>query len=161
MGSVSVTKTLAPFCLRDAALPLPTFPKPATIAVFPEIITSVALLIPSIKLSLHPYKLSNFDFVTESFTLIAGTNKIFCASIFFKAFIPVVVSSDNPFIFFRSLGYSLCITAVRSPPSSKSIFDFQSFFPSIVCLIHHQYSSSVSPFHAYTGIPCFAIAAAA
>ena len=31
--------------------------------------------------------------------------------------------------------------------------DFQSFVPSIVCLTHHQYSSSVSPFQAKTGIP--------
>jgi len=41
------------------------------------------------------------------------------------------------------------------------MFAFQSFLPSIVCLTHHQYSSSVSPFHAKTGIPAFAIAAAA
>jgi hypothetical protein len=33
---------------------------------------SVALLIQSAKDSLHPYKLSNFDLVTESLTLIAG-----------------------------------------------------------------------------------------
>ena len=38
---------------------------------------------------------------------------------------------------------------------------FQSFLPSIVCLTHHQYSSSVSPFQANTGIPALAIAAAA
>ena len=55
----------------------------------------------------------------------------------------------------------MCISAVRSPPSSKIIFGFQSFLPSIVCLTHHQYSSSVSPFQANTGIPAFAIAAAA
>ena len=41
------------------------------------------------------------------------------------------------------------------------MFGFQSFFPSIVCLTHHQYSSSVSPFQANTGIPALAIAAAA
>ena len=77
IGSASVTNTLAPLCLSDAALPLPTSPNPATIATLPDIITSVALLIPSTKLSLHPYKLSNLDFVTESFTFIAGTNKVF------------------------------------------------------------------------------------
>jgi hypothetical protein len=51
--------------------------------------------------------------------------------------------------------------AVKSPPSSRSIFGFQSGFPIIVCLIHHKYSSSVSPFQAKTGIPALAIAAAA
>jgi hypothetical protein len=38
----------------------------------PAIITSVARRMPSTRLSLQPYLLSNFDFVTESFTLIAG-----------------------------------------------------------------------------------------
>jgi hypothetical protein len=41
------------------------------------------------------------------------------------------------------------------------MFAFQSFFPSIVCLMHHIASSSVSPFQAKTGIPDLAIAAAA
>ena len=72
----------------------------ATIAIFPDIITSVALLIPSTKLSLQPYKLSNFDFVTESFTLIAGTKSELSFSILFKALIPVVVSSETPLISF-------------------------------------------------------------
>ena len=35
------------------------------------------------------------------------------------------------------------------------------FGPLMVCSIHHSYSSSVSPFHAKTGIPAAAIAAAA
>ena len=54
IGSISVTITLAPPCLRDAAEPFPTSPKPATTATFPDNITSVALLIPSTKDSLHP-----------------------------------------------------------------------------------------------------------
>jgi len=41
------------------------------------------------------------------------------------------------------------------------MFAFHSFFPSMVCFTHHQYSSSVSPFHANTEIPAIAIAAAA
>ena len=77
IGSASVTITLAPFCLSEAALPLPTSPNPATIAIFPDIIISVALFIPSTKLSLQPYKLSNLDLVTESFTLIAGIKSCF------------------------------------------------------------------------------------
>jgi len=67
--------------------------------------------------------------------LMTGINKVFSASIFLRAFIPVVVSSDNPLIFLRSSEYSLCIKAVRSPPSSKSMFGFQSFLPSIVCFV--------------------------
>ena len=117
-------------------------------ATFPDIITSVALLIPSTKLSLQPYKLSNFDLVTESLTFIAGTKSVLFFSILFRAFIPVVVSSETPLTSFKRSLCSLCIKAVKSPPSSKSIFGFQSFFPTIVCFIHQRYSSSVSPFHA-------------
>ena len=99
--------------------------------------------------------------MTESFTLIAGINNSFLVSIFFKAKTPVVVSSETPLISFNKSLYSLCIKAVRSPPSSRIILGFQSFLPSMVCFTHHQYSSSVSPFQANTGIPAFAIAAAA
>ena len=130
-------------------------------ATLPDIMTSVALLMPSTKLSLQPYKLSNLDFVTESLTLIAGTINVLSISIFLSARTPVVVSSERPFTFSNSGLYSLCIRAVRSPPSSNIIFGVQPSLPSIVCLTHHQYSSSVSPFQAKTGIPAFAIAAAA
>ena len=60
--------------------------------------TSVALLIPSTKLSLQPYLLSNLDLVTESFTFIAGTLRVFSFSISINLKTPVVVSSDNPLI---------------------------------------------------------------
>merc|ERR1712087_480802 len=46
---------------------------------------------------LQPYTLSNFDFVTQSFTLIAGTNNVPFAAISFKRCTPVVVSSLTPF----------------------------------------------------------------
>ena len=103
---------------------------------------------PSTKLSLQPYKLSNFDLVTESFTFIAGTKRDLSFSILLSALIPVVVSSETPLTSFINSLYSLCMIAVKSPPSSNNIFGFQSDFPTIVCLIHHKYSSSVSPFHA-------------
>ena len=74
-------------------------------ATLPAIITSVALLIPSTKLSLQPYLLSNFDFVTESLTLIAGTFKLPSFSISISLSTPVVVSSDRPFISFKYSGY--------------------------------------------------------
>jgi len=44
--------------------------------------------------------LSNFDFVTESLTFIAGTKSDLSFSILFSALIPVVVSSETPFISF-------------------------------------------------------------
>ncbi|KAH3679645.1 hypothetical protein WICMUC_000785 [Wickerhamomyces mucosus] len=66
------------------AQPLPTSPKPATTATLPANMTSVALLIPSINDSLQPYKLSNFDLVTESLTLMAGTFKVASLTILYK-----------------------------------------------------------------------------
>src|SRR3546814_8978224 len=56
----------------DSAEPLPTSPKPATVAILPAVITSVPRRIASTRLSRQPYLLSNFDFVTESFTLKIG-----------------------------------------------------------------------------------------
>jgi len=41
----------------------------------PAIIVSVARRMPSTRLSLQPYLLSNFDFVTLSLTLIAGNGR--------------------------------------------------------------------------------------
>merc|ERR1711931_423256 len=73
MGSTSVMMTRQPKPLREEAQPLPTSPYPATRATFPANMTSVALLIPSTRDSLQPYRLSNLDLVTESFTLMAGT----------------------------------------------------------------------------------------
>jgi hypothetical protein len=60
----------------SAAVPLPTSPYPQTTTLLPANITSVALRIASTADSLQPYLLSNFDLVTESFTLIAGINKV-------------------------------------------------------------------------------------
>src|ERR1039458_4330986 len=53
-------------------------PPPDRPPPFPATITSVARLIPSASDSRQPYRLSNFDFVTESFTLIAGTSNLPC-----------------------------------------------------------------------------------
>ena len=90
--------TRHPAFLRDSAEPFPTSPKPATAAIFPAIITSVALLIASTKDSRQPYLLSNLDFVTESLILIAGivSEPFFTRS--YKRSTPVVVSSEIPLI---------------------------------------------------------------
>ena len=59
-----------------------------------------------------------------------------------------------------SCGYLEWTRLVRSPPSSSIIL---SGFPSgqkMVWSMHHSYSSSVSPFQAYTAMPRLAMAAA-
>merc|ERR1719203_875250 len=47
----------------------------------------------------HPYTLSNLDFVTQSFTLIAGNKSSPLAAISFNRWTPVVVSSLTPLHF--------------------------------------------------------------
>merc|ERR1719401_725770 len=53
-------------------------------------------MIPSGKECLQPYTLSNLDFVTQSFTLMAGKRSSPFAAISFKRCTPVVVSSLTP-----------------------------------------------------------------
>src|SRR6266508_6114972 len=52
----------------------------------------------------------------------------------------------------------LCTSSVASPPSSRIMFGPPGTSPwpgqSSACSVHHQYSSSVSPFQANTGTPC-------
>ena len=122
--------------------------------------TSVPLRIPSTKLSLQPYKLSNLLFVTESLTLMAGTCNVPLDAICSRRRTPVVVSSERPLTFFKSSGYFSCIRSVKSPPSSKIILGSQPS-ASIVWSMHHQNSSSFMPFQAKTGVPLSATAAAA
>src|SRR5207249_636101 len=47
----------------------------------------------------------------------------------------------------------LCTTSVASPPSSTMSVGPEPSGHSSASLVHHQYSSSVSPFHAKTGVP--------
>merc|ERR1719482_53540 len=203
IGSISVTMTREPDPLSAAAQPLPTSPKPHTSERLPPSITSVARMMPSVREWRQPYTLSNFDFVTQSFTLMAGKSSSPFAAIFFRRATPVVVSSDTPRIDLpifvhlsgsfwidsrirdsthlnsgllveagsgSDLSFAYCasylvpswIRSVASPPSSTSMSG-----PSLpghvsICSVHHQYSSSVSPFHANTeAVPAFAIAEAA
>ena len=152
--------------------------------------TSVARQIASINEWRHPYKLSNFDLVTESFTLIAGNNNSLRSNILYKRITPVVVSSVTPLIpaairvhlvgsvlrprckrprtiassaldavvgsgTSPDFSYStpLCNNNVASPPSSRIMFGPSPSGHVIICSVHHQYSSSVSPFQANTGTP--------
>src|SRR5690606_18001077 len=98
IGSISVTVTIDPAPLKDAAVPLPTSPYPQTTTLLPASITSVARRIASTALSLQPYLLSNLDLVTESFTLIAGIGSVPFFMRSYSLCTPVVVSSDNPLI---------------------------------------------------------------
>src|SRR3954452_13862297 len=134
--------------------------------------------------------LSNFDFVTESFTLIAGNRSSPVCCISYSRCTPVVVSSVTPLmpspILVQRCGSScrerwstrrmtpnsseaapsgsgtaparsnsapLCTSSVASPPSSRIMFGPLPSGQRSVCSMHHQYSSSDSPFQAYTGTP--------
>ena len=55
----------------------------------------------------------------------------------------------------------LWTSSVASPPSSRIMFGPCPSGHVSACSVHHQYSSSVSPFQANTGMPASAIAAAA
>merc|ERR1719326_2028241 len=203
IGSISVTMTRAPQPLMAWAQPLPTSPKPQIKARLPPIITSVARMIESGSEWRQPYTLSNFDFVTQSFTLIAGKSSSPFPAISLRRCTPVVVSSLTPLHFAAirvhfvlstgmesltswrmhlnsafvvllgsgsvpSLAYAashslpLCISSVASPPSSTSWSQPSEPGTVNICSVHHQYSSSVSPFQANTvDVPALAMAAAA
>src|SRR5215469_8732377 len=190
IGSISVTITRAPWPRSDSLQPLPTSPYPQTTATLPPISTSVALLMPSTSECRQPYLLSNFDLVTESFTLIAGNCSVPSFAMSYRRCTPVVVSSVTPLMAAaiavhlpgvslsawlrasmmtrHSSGSSslaagtepaasnsapLCTSRVASPPSSSSMFGPVSPSQVRACWVHHQYSSSVSPFQANTGVP--------
>merc|ERR1719333_1140150 len=114
----------------------------------PANMTSVALLIPSTRDSLQPYRLSNLDLVTESFTLMAGTFRAPFLNILYRLWTPVVVSSDRPLMSLRYWGYFSWTRLVRSPPSSRIMLSGFPLGNTRVCSIHQTYSSSVSPFQA-------------
>ena len=64
-------------------------------------------------------------------------------------------SSDSAFGTTPAASYwvPLCTSSVASPPSSSSMLGTPSPGHVSICSVHHQYSSSVSPFHAKTGTP--------
>merc|ERR1719330_1310896 len=76
----------------------------------------------------------------------------------------VLAGSGNDPSFANLASYSLplWIKRVASPPSSTSWSQPSAPGTVIICSVHHQYSGSVSPFHAKTAaVPALAIAAAA
>src|SRR4030065_130791 len=60
-----------------------------------------------------------------------------------------------------SYSVPLWISMVASPPSSRIMFGPLPSGQVSACSVHHQYSSSVSPFQANTGTPTAAMAEAA
>merc|ERR1712241_1192848 len=114
IGSISVIKTRAPAPLMAKAHPLPTSPYPQTRALLPPIITSVARMMPSGREWRQPYTLSNFDFVTQSLSLIAGNNNSPLAAISFKRWTPVVVSSLTPLHFAAMRVYFVLSAGIES-----------------------------------------------
>src|SRR5580704_3364981 len=159
-------------------------------ATLPPISTSVARLMPSTSECRQPYLLSNFDLVTESFTLMAGKRSEPSLAISYSRCTPVVVSSVTPLISVAialhlpgasatefvstdrmtrhssassslaagtvpadSNSAPLWTSSVASPPSSSSMFGPTSPGQVRACCVHHQYSPSVSPFQANTGMP--------
>merc|ERR1719401_421447 len=113
MGSISLTITLAPWACMDLAQPLPTSPYPAMKQVLPAIMTSVARMMPSGRECLHPYRLSNLLFVTESLTLMAGKRRLPCFSMVYRRWTPVVVSSDTP-LHLAAILFHLSFSPARS-----------------------------------------------
>src|SRR5487761_2652145 len=80
-------------------------------AILPAIITSVARLIASTSDSRQPYRLSNLDLVTESFTLIAGNFSSPRSCIWYRRCTPVVVSSVTPLIAASRVEYQVLSVA--------------------------------------------------
>merc|ERR1719277_405675 len=119
MGSHSVIITRAPAPRIAKAQPLPTSPYPQISARFPPIITSVARMMPSGRECRHPYTLSNLDFVTQSFTLIAGKRSSPLAAISFSLCTPVVVSSLTPLHLAAIRVYFVLSTLIDSFSNSK------------------------------------------
>merc|ERR1719253_2137334 len=191
IGSISVTYVTADAAFIDWAEPLPTSPKPQMSAFLPASMTSVARMMPSGSEWRQPYTLSNFDLVTQSFTLIAGKSSVPLSAIEISRCTPVVVSSDTPTMSFthllkRCLSLAIealivdsthlnsalsvefgsgsepslacassnflpsCRSRVESPPSSTICSGPWPDGQVSAFSVHHQYSSSVSPFHANT-----------
>merc|ERR1712157_133207 len=88
-------------------------------ARLPPIITSVARMMPSGRECRQPYTLSNFDFVTQSFTLMAGKRSSPFAAISFKRWTPVVVSSLTPWQAFAMRVYFVLSDGIESLRSCR------------------------------------------
>src|SRR5215212_12188904 len=103
---------------------------------------------PSISEWRVPYLLSNFDLVTETLTLIAGNSRSRMTAYSSESSSPAVGTAPA-----FSNSVPLWISRVASPPSSSSMLGPLPSGQVSICSVHHQYSGSVSPFQAKTGVP--------
>merc|ERR1719382_2392431 len=76
-------------------------------------------MMPSGSECLQPYTLSDFDFVTQSFTLMAGKSNSPLAAISFHLCTPVVVSSDTPLHFLAMRVYFVLSAGIESFSNCK------------------------------------------
>mmetsp|Transcript_67426 Transcript_67426/g.191133 ORF Transcript_67426/g.191133 Transcript_67426/m.191133 type:complete len:272 (+) Transcript_67426:766-1581(+) len=91
-------------------------------ARLPPIMTSVARMRPSGRECLQPYTLSNFDFVTQSLTLMAGKSSSPFFAMSFRRATPVVVSSLTPLRFAAILVHFFGSTSKESRMIAKMHF---------------------------------------
>merc|ERR1719272_2212873 len=98
------------------------------------------------------------------FVLSTGMESLNSCKIHLNSALSVVDGSGNDpsLAYFSSNSFPLWINRVASPPSSTSRSQPSAPGTVIICSVHHQYSGSVSPFHAKTvDVSALAIAAAA
>merc|ERR1712003_37248 len=119
IGSISDTYVTADAAFIDWAEPLPTSPKPQMSAFLPASMTSVARMMPSGSEWRQPYTLSNFDLVTQSFTLMAGNKSSPLTAISLRRCTPVVVSSLTPLHFAAIRVYLVGSAGMESFSSCK------------------------------------------
>merc|ERR1719183_1772837 len=160
IGSISDTYVTADAAFIDWAEPLPTSPKPQMSAFLPASMTSVARMMPSGSEWRQPYTLSNFDLVTQSFTLIARKSSVPLLAIetlivdsthLNSALSVEFGSGSEPSLACASSNFlPSCRSGVESPPSSTICSGPWPDGQVSAFSVHHQYSSSVSPFHANT-----------
>ncbi|RNA36943.1 hypothetical protein BpHYR1_037039 [Brachionus plicatilis] len=79
---------------------------------------------------------------------MAGILSLLSFNILYKLCTPVVVSSEMPLMPSKNCGYLSWTRLVKSPPSSRIMFNGWPSGKTRVCSMHHKYSSSVSPFQA-------------
>merc|ERR1719453_2130763 len=116
---------------------------------------------PVVVSSLTPWHLAA---ILVYFVLSAGMDAFRSSKMHLNSALSVLLGSGRlpSLANFSSNSFPLWIKRVASPPSSTRRSQPSSPGTVIICSVHHQYSGSVSPFHAKTvAVPALAMAAAA
>merc|ERR1719203_634748 len=127
----------------------------------PLLAISFNLATPVVVSSLTPLHLAA---IRVYFVLSAGIESFSNCKMHFSSALSVLAGSgrEPSFANFSSNSLPLWISSVASPPSSTSWSQPSAPGTVSICSVHHQYSGSVSPFHAKTvDVPALAMAAAA